>query len=150
MGRARSGVHNHPHVVRVGGTRRAFAGRARRSRLPLSRRTGARRSAETQRERFESYLQANRLRGFEPSVAPLVRLALFRTSDDSHRFVWSYHHLIMDGWSVPVLIREVLSFYEALTGGRELGHGPARPFGDYIGWLRRQDLGAAEGFWRAS
>ena len=107
-------------------------------------------SAERQRERFESYLQANRLRGFEPSEAPLVRLALFRTSDDSHQLVWSYHHLIMDGWSVPVLIREVLSFYEALTGGRELGHGPARPFGDYIGWLRRQDMGAAEGFWRAS
>jgi hypothetical protein len=107
-------------------------------------------SVRERRERTEAYLQSNRQRGFDLSKAPLARLALFRVDDDAYQFIWSYHHIIVDGWSVTVLIKEALAFYESLAGGRSLRPEPSRPYGDYISWLRRQDLDAAETYWRAA
>jgi hypothetical protein len=56
----------------------------------------------------------------------------------------------VDGWSVAILIKEALLFYELLGGGRDMRLEPSRPYSDYIGWLLRQDLGAAETYWRAA
>jgi non-ribosomal peptide synthetase component F len=52
----------------------------------------------------------------------------------------------MDGWCLPILLSEVLSFYRG--DGHQLG--PCRPFRDYIDWLQGLDLGAAEPFWRSA
>jgi amino acid adenylation domain-containing protein len=98
--------------------------------------------------RLEAHLREDRTRGFDPSCGPLMRLAIIRTADDASFFVWSHHHLLLDGWSIPLLLQEVLSSYEALRGGRQLMLEPARPFGDYIRWLEQQERGAAEQFWR--
>ena len=101
-----------------------------------------------QRERLEKYLRENRARGMELSRAPLVRLALFRLADDIHHFVWSSHHIVLDGWSYPVLIREMLHSYDAFRRGLDPGLPPGRPYRDYIAWLGRQDLRAARDYWR--
>src|SRR4029077_10404934 len=65
-----------------------------------------------------------------------------------HRLLLSNHHLLLDGWSRAIVLGEVLSFYEALREGRELDPPQPAPFRQYISWLERQDLGAAETFWR--
>ena len=103
---------------------------------------------DEQRERLEAFLVADRARGFDPASAPLMRLALFRTGERAHRFVWSHHHLLLDGWSVPLVLREVLEHYRALCGGGEPHVEPARPYRDYIAWLLRQDQAKAEAYWR--
>jgi hypothetical protein len=77
-----------------------------------------------------------------------MRLALFQLSDELHEFVWSYHHIIMDGWSVALVRAEVLNFYAAFCEGRDLELDSPRPFRDYVVWLRKQDLSKAEAFWR--
>jgi len=98
--------------------------------------------------RLEAYLQADRQRGFDLGRAPLLRLALLRLADDRHILVWSHHHLLLDGWSMPLLLKEVFAFYEAFRQGRDLALEPARPYRDYIAWLGQQDLGQAEAYWR--
>jgi amino acid adenylation domain-containing protein/non-ribosomal peptide synthase protein (TIGR01720 family) len=103
---------------------------------------------DEQRERLETYLRENRARGMELSRAPLVRLALFRLDDDAHHFVWSSHHIVLDGWSYPVLIREMLHCYDAFRRGLDPALTPSRPYRDYIAWLGRQDLSAAREYWR--
>jgi len=95
--------------------------------------------------RFEDELGR---RGFDLTRAPLMRLALVRLEDDVHRFIWSSHHLLLDGWSLPLVVREAFSLYEAHAAGREIRLDRPRPYGDYIAWLSRQDLSKAESFWR--
>src|SRR5919197_122337 len=105
-------------------------------------------SLHKQDERLDSLLTADRRRGFNLSEAPLMRLALVRMGEDSYRFFWSHHHAILDGWSVPLVLKEVFAFYEAFRQGRDLRMERSRSFQEYIAWLKRQDLSQAEMFWR--
>jgi amino acid adenylation domain-containing protein len=98
--------------------------------------------------RLEAFLRQDRERGFELSTAPLLRLALLRTSDEAYRFTLSLHHLLLDGWSLSLVLKDVFTFYEALARGKHAHVPQAPPYGDYIAWLERQDLGAAERYWR--
>ncbi|HEX2094369.1 MAG TPA: amino acid adenylation domain-containing protein, partial [Longimicrobiaceae bacterium] len=105
--------------------------------------------AAEQAERLDAFLAADRARGFDPGRAPLLRLALFRTADRAHRLVWSFHQMVLDGWSLPLVFREVVMLYDAYRHGREAALPAPRPYRDYIAWLGRRDPGGAERFWRA-
>ncbi|HKH48759.1 MAG TPA: condensation domain-containing protein, partial [Thermoanaerobaculia bacterium] len=101
-----------------------------------------------QEARLARFLEEDCARGFDFAAAPLMRMFLFRLGDESWQFVWSHHHLLLDGWSLPVLFNQSFEAYAALVQGREPNGARSRPFRDYIGWLRDQDLARAEAFWR--
>ena len=101
-----------------------------------------------QENRLEAYLAADRRRGFVLTEAPLMRLALFRVAEADYQFVWTSHHVLLDGRSRLVLLKELFALYETFYRGRDLQLQPPRPYRDYIEWLRQQDLSAAESFWR--
>jgi amino acid adenylation domain-containing protein/non-ribosomal peptide synthase protein (TIGR01720 family) len=104
---------------------------------------GAERQAQ-----LERWLEADREAGFDTRRAPLMRVGLFRLDGEEHQMVWTHHHLVMDGWSVPLLLRDVLAIYAAHVRGEEPRLPPAVRFRDYVAWLERQDRGRAERFWR--
>jgi amino acid adenylation domain-containing protein len=97
---------------------------------------------------LEPYLERDRLRGFDLSSVPLMRLALFPLNDRQTVLVWTVHHLILDGWSCGLIRDEVLAGYAAAVAGQPAKAVPAPPFSDYIAWLGRQDPAAAESFWK--
>lgn len=99
-------------------------------------------------EELERYLEADRLRGFELTRPPLMRLALFRLDDETYQFVWTHHHLLLDGWSLFFIFKELLILYGRACGQGDAELEPSRPYRDYIAWLGRQDLREAERFWR--
>ncbi len=101
-----------------------------------------------QQEKLEIYLSADRLRGFEMAEPPLMRLALFRVSSNAYQFIWTSHHILTDGWCVPLIFKEVFAFYEAFSKGQDLLLEPSHPYRNYIAWLKQQDLSQAEAFWR--
>jgi len=101
-----------------------------------------------QMEHIEIFLKAERKRGFQLSQAPLMHLILIRLAEDEYRFIWSHHHLILDGWSSSLLFEEVFAFYEAFSQGKTLHRQRPRPYRDYVAWLQQQDLSQAEKFWR--
>ena len=103
---------------------------------------------ETQRERLEALLAADRRLGFELSSAPLMRLILVRLGERVSRFVWSAHHVLMDGWSISVIFEELFALYGALRQDRPVELIQPLPFREYIAWLERQDVSEAETFWR--
>ena len=103
--------------------------------------------AEQQR-RIEATIREGHQRGFDISCPPLMRFLLARTADETYRFLWLHHHLLLDGWSHPLLVHEALTCYEALLRGEEPRLSPVIPFRNYIAWLEGQDLGQAEVFWR--
>jgi amino acid adenylation domain-containing protein/non-ribosomal peptide synthase protein (TIGR01720 family) len=119
-------------------------------RLPFEQLDWRELSTAEQEARVNAYLEADRARGFDLAQAPLMRLTLIHLADNLHHLVWSNHHLLLDGWSMPVLLKELLDRYEALRAGRTLPMERSRPYGDYIGWLQRQDMAAAERFFRQS
>ncbi len=77
-------------------------------------------SPAEQEERLEDYLEADRTKGFELSLAPLIRLALIRQSEDFYQYILSFHHLLLDGWSGHLVIQEVTAFYQAHCRGETL------------------------------
>ena len=77
-----------------------------------------------------------------------MRCALLRLGPQRHRFVWSHHHLLMDGWCNALLIKEVLACYRAQRQGQTLTLQPPRPYRDYILWLQQQDQQAAQAYWQ--
>ncbi|HWS55030.1 MAG TPA: condensation domain-containing protein, partial [Pyrinomonadaceae bacterium] len=101
-----------------------------------------------QQERLKGFLEEEREQGFELARAPLTRYTLIRSGEDAHTFVWMFHHLILDGWSLPLVLRDFFISYAAACRGEEPDAPSPRPFRDYIEWLRQQDLTAAEQFWR--
>lgn len=98
--------------------------------------------------RLDTLRAADRASGMDVTTAPLQRLKLIRTGASEHCIVWTYHHILMDGWSVPVLMADLLYQYGALTGSGEPPPPAAPPFRDYIGWLQRQDPNSTKDFWR--
>ncbi|HEY0602498.1 MAG TPA: amino acid adenylation domain-containing protein [Herpetosiphonaceae bacterium] len=100
--------------------------------------------------RLESFLATDRALGFDLEQPPLMRLALIQIGANAWYLVWSYHHLLLDGWSMSALLKDVFLAYEAARHGRTIELEPVRPYGDYIDWLQQQDLAATEAFWRAT
>src|SRR5689334_12520511 len=85
----------------------------RRVDLPIARASWRGLPEAEQRSRLESYLAAERERGFDLSAPPLLRLALFELDPGVHQLVWSQHHLLLDGWSLGILLRDLFACYAA-------------------------------------
>ena len=101
---------------------------------------------EQQQARLEAWLREDRRKGFELSKAPLMRLTLFRATEDT--LIWSHHHMLLDGWSAFLVSQEVARHYAAYCRGEDPRLEASQPYGDYIAWLQRQDMAKAEEFWR--
>ncbi|MEU7296768.1 amino acid adenylation domain-containing protein [Streptomyces exfoliatus] len=93
-------------------------------------------------------LEEHRWRRFRPSKPPLVRFLLLRTAHDRHRFALTNHHILLDGWSMPMLLRELMLLYR--TGGDASALPPVRRYRDYLAWLGGRDSAAAQDAWRGA
>ena len=120
----------------------------RRVELPIVEHDWSGWSVERQQRQHTEFLAEDRRRGFELGQAPLLRLSLVRLGAHRHYLTWSYHHIVLDGWCMPILMEEVFSLYEALKRGEDLRLPASRPYSDYIGWLQRQEPSDSEIFWR--
>jgi amino acid adenylation domain-containing protein/non-ribosomal peptide synthase protein (TIGR01720 family) len=116
--------------------------------IPWHRQDARALSGAARRLQVAAYLREDRRRGFDPVEAPLLRLALFDHGEEGHLLVWTFHHLLLDGWSLPLVMGDLATLYAAASRGEAARLSPVRPYRDYIAWLERQDLAAAEQFWR--
>jgi amino acid adenylation domain-containing protein/non-ribosomal peptide synthase protein (TIGR01720 family) len=83
---------------------------------------------------------------FDLARPPLLRATVITTADTRHRLVLCNHHILLDGWSGPLLVRELFELYHD-----EHADLPAvTPFRSYLAWLRRQDTAAAHDAWAAN
>jgi len=101
------------------------------------------RNGEACEQRLAKFRQADREQGFIFEQAPLMRCSIMQIADDMHYFVLSNHHLLMDGWCLPILLKEVFTFYES----QQFFSPKPRPYRDYIVWLQEQNLSKAKTFW---
>jgi amino acid adenylation domain-containing protein len=98
------------------------------------------------RRLLAEYRSRDRRRGFDPAVAPLARVAVFRLRDRRFHVVWSYHHAILDGWSLPIVLGDLFAAYRSESTASALLE--QRVESDaYAQWLRSRDGAAAVAFW---
>ncbi|MGH2611010.1 MAG: condensation domain-containing protein, partial [Tepidiformaceae bacterium] len=77
-----------------------------------------------------------------------MRVVVIRLSSATWQLVISFHHVLLDGWSLAIVFSEAAAHYQAYCQGQEPRLEPPRPFEDYIAWLQEQDVGGATAFWR--
>ncbi len=106
-------------------------------------------SADRRESALEDALRVDRERGFDPATPPLSRLAVFRFGESEARLVWTYHHLLVDGWSLQSLLQELLAVYHGVVAGDPLDLPARTRFRDYVAWLSTQERGRSEPFWRS-
>ncbi|MFJ5116146.1 amino acid adenylation domain-containing protein, partial [Streptomyces sp. NPDC088551] len=127
---------------------------------------------------LDELLAEDKARGIALESPPLMRLVLIRLAADRIRVVWTFHHLLLDGWSTAALLSDVIAEYASLTRtdtgagpgagtgtgtgtGTESGTGTAAaddsgavsradrgPFRDYLAWLAARDQHTGRSFWR--
>ncbi|HTI09012.1 MAG TPA: amino acid adenylation domain-containing protein, partial [Puia sp.] len=95
-----------------------------------------------------AFREADRARGFDLHSGSQMRLQILKTDRDVYEFVWSHHHILMDGWCVSILIKEFFAIYYNLLEGREPALDKVVPYADYIDWLGHQDRQASLNYWR--
>ncbi len=102
-------------------------------------------------EKVNALLAAERARGFELGRGPLVRAQFHRLGPKRLMMSWCFHHLLMDGWCIGILLRELFALYQAQPGRRGAAEPlPAPvPLSDYAAWRARFDEGAAKRHWQS-
>ncbi|MQY03033.1 non-ribosomal peptide synthetase [Actinomadura macrotermitis] len=144
-------VDRHPHLragfQQIGGIDRPVQVIVKRAEAPwreadLSALDGAAATAAAERE-----AAAELAAGFDPAEPPLLRFLLLRLGEHRHRLVFTVHHLLLDGWSQPMFLRELFTVLRA--DGDASGLKPVPSYRDYLAWLGRQDRDAARAAWRA-
>ena len=103
---------------------------------------------DARQEALERLWEQEGRRDFDLTAAPLMRLKIVQLEDTDWRVLWSHHHLLLDGWSVSLLVQELFRHYAALQTGSVLALPAAPAYRDYMAWLHRQDLLEAQAYWR--
>jgi amino acid adenylation domain-containing protein len=103
--------------------------------LPVTDLTGV--AAEKRRQEAQRLAHEEARTPFDLAVGPLLRTGLLKLAEDEYVLLWTMHHIISDGWSMNVLVREVAALYDAYVEGKEspLPELPLQ-FGDYAAWQR--------------
>jgi non-ribosomal peptide synthase protein (TIGR01720 family) len=102
---------------------------------------------QEQELKLTEYKEADNARGFDFKNPPLMRLALIRLGENKYRMLWTWHHIIFDGWSTQVLMEEFLNTYELLSSGKAAKEVEKDNFEDYIRYIERRDKEQEAAYW---
>ncbi len=100
-----------------------------------------------QSARIEEFELENRKSGFDLSHDVLMRIRVFKQDETFYTAVWSFHHIILDGWSAGIIIKELFQTYEAIKKGTIPNLKPVVPYNQYIKWLDHVDKKEAKDYW---
>ncbi|MFP7658465.1 condensation domain-containing protein [Chryseobacterium proteolyticum] len=97
------------------------------------------RKEEDREFRVRQYIKEDNVKPFDLAQGPLIRAVLFQVSNDSYVFYYNMHHIISDGWSMNILSRDVLAYYEAYQQDRDANLPELRiQYKDYAAWQLSQ------------
>lgn len=103
--------------------------------------------SEDRQKIIESRKQRDKSRKFDLSEDALMRLYVLQTGDEEYEFIWSHHHIIMDGWCMGIIANEFKVVYANLKRGSAIKLAEAIPYSRYIKWLENFDSPGAALYW---
>jgi len=96
---------------------------------------------------MEEFRKKDRQRLFNPGKDVMLRLAIFRLDDARYEFTWSFHHILMDGWCLGILITEFFEIYNSFMEKRTPRLPAVIPYKKYIEWLEKRDKENSKAYW---
>ncbi len=98
-------------------------------------------------ERLNDFINNETEQKLIPSVPPVMRFSVIQTEDNEYVFVWVHHHVLFDGWSFQIILKEVFEIYHSIVNGKVFHLPGVRPFKDYISFIHNQDKSKSNSFW---
>ncbi|MGF6358332.1 amino acid adenylation domain-containing protein/non-ribosomal peptide synthase protein (TIGR01720 family), partial [Paenibacillus sp. 4624] len=104
-------------------------------------------SGEDVEKAIADFVSADKANKFDLAQGSLMRVTVLRTGDESYHVIWSHHHILMDGWCMSFMIKEVFDTYFAFQENRKPELPPVTSYSRYIEWLETQDAAKASHYW---
>lgn len=106
--------------------------------------------SESEKEAYlKEFKLKDRAKGFDLKNNTLIRVSLLKLSDQSYKIIWSFHHILMDGWCLGIIIKEFLEIYKEVKEGKLLQNKIIYSYSEYINWIERQEKVSAHKFWKS-
>lgn len=98
-------------------------------------------------EYINKFKQDDRLKGFDLLKGQIMRASLIKMDDNSYILIWSFHHIILDGWSVGVITEDFFRYYKDIGRSDTNVIEKSVPYRNYISWVTSQDKNEASSYW---
>ncbi|WP_103866072.1 non-ribosomal peptide synthetase [Aquimarina sp. I32.4] len=103
---------------------------------------------EEQKIKFDALIKEDQQKVFAFDKAPLMRIQLVKIKSSFYRMIWTSHHILLDGWSIPILVGELLNAYENLSKGKSPAKKIEDKYGDYINYINSRNKTEEEFYWK--
>ncbi|MFC4634983.1 amino acid adenylation domain-containing protein [Dokdonia ponticola] len=103
---------------------------------------------ETGLEEVQAIKDRDRIQGFDPNGKSQVRLIVLDLGNDSYEFVWSFHHILMDGWCISILLNDFDQILRSLHNNETLTLPKPLLYSNYIKWLDKVDIKTSLSYWK--
>jgi len=103
---------------------------------------------ELKTKKVEYLLKKDLEEGFDFSAAPLMRVILVKMDEVAYKVVWTHHHILMDGWSIPILIETLMATYERILKGQKPAEVEEDRYEDHIRLIEEKDQYEEQNFWK--
>lgn len=97
---------------------------------------------------LEHFKKEDKAQFLDLSAAPIGRFTLIQVAKNRSLFIWTCHHIILDGWSGGILVKEALNFYKKIQKKEEVAVAPIPTYASFLDWSERQDQNEAETYWK--
>uniref|UniRef100_UPI002625A9AF non-ribosomal peptide synthetase n=1 Tax=uncultured Kordia sp. TaxID=507699 RepID=UPI002625A9AF len=99
-------------------------------------------------QKVTAFIEKDQKTNFDFNQPPLMRITLLKLHDGSYKMVWTHHHIILDGWSMPILMKELLETYESFSQGVIPVHKKEDIYQEYIQYIQAKNKKEEETHWR--
>ncbi|MBN2862729.1 MAG: amino acid adenylation domain-containing protein [Bacteroidales bacterium] len=99
-------------------------------------------------EYVENFKAEDMDKGFDLTRDVLIRCSVLQIGSDEYEVIWSFHHILMDGWCIGIVFQEFMALYQGLIDGNPVRLEPVKPYSVYINWWEQQDKSEARAYWK--
>jgi amino acid adenylation domain-containing protein len=97
---------------------------------------------------IKAFKEKDKKRLFDLMKDVLIRTSILRVDDNEYEFIWSFHHILMDGWCIGLLVKEFFEIYNHFIEGKTCRLPEVKPYREYIKWIEKQDKKKSRNYWR--
>ncbi len=102
---------------------------------------------ERKAEYIEQLKEADRENSFDLTKDTLIRATIIKEAETKYHIVWSFHHIIMDGWCLSLIMKDFFESYSLIKAGNTIDIGKSEAYGSFIEWLEQQEKENAIKYW---